>query len=175
MLKPQDVVILLKLLMTGGRQGTFLDLSKSLFISVAEVHKGVKRLVASRLVDNEGRPLKKAAEEYLIHGVKYSFPAARGAVTRGLPTGFGASPLKELISQEGILSPVWPDPAGSVRGYELKPIYSNAVKVSREDPAMYELLVLIDAVRDGSARERLLAEKALDERINGKVATAPNA
>jgi hypothetical protein len=167
MLMPQDVVILIKLISTGGRVSRFSDLSKSLFLSASEVHKGVKRLQAARLLSIDEKPIRGAAEEFLIHGVKYSFPAERGAITRGVPTGFGAPPLNALVAQEGVLPPVWPDAEGSSRGYELKPVYSNAVKVAREDPWMYEMLALLDAVRDGSARERTLAENALKTKLAG--------
>lgn len=33
------------------------------------------------------------------------------------------------------------------------------------DPTLYELLALLDAIRDGRARERALAEKALEKRL----------
>ena len=37
-------------------------------------------------------------------------------------------------------------------------------KAARKDPALYELLALIDAVRDGRVRERQLEEKELSAR-----------
>jgi hypothetical protein len=59
-----------------------------LSISSSEVHAALKRLALSRLASSdadENRPLLAAAEEFLIHGVKYAFPARRGEVTRGAP------------------------------------------------------------------------------------------
>jgi hypothetical protein len=36
-------------------------------------------------------------EEFLIHGLKYVFPAYPGALVRGVPTAHSAEPLKGLL------------------------------------------------------------------------------
>ena len=60
---------------------------------------------------------------------------------------------------------MWPDPEGEVRGDELKPLYRSVPKAARKDPKLYELLVLVDAIRAGGARERRLAEEELTKRL----------
>ena len=107
----------------------------------------------------------KAVEEFLIHGVKYAFPVQRGETTRGMPTGYAAPPLKDQIADNGDLPPVWPDPDGEVRGATLEPLHKAAPKAARKDPALHELLALIDALRDGRVREKQLAEKELSVRL----------
>lgn len=52
-----------------------------------------------------------------------------------------------------------------MRGITLEPLHKAAVKAAQKDPALYELLALIDAVRDGRVRERQLAEKELKARL----------
>jgi hypothetical protein len=53
-----------------------------------------------------------------------------------------------------------------VRGTALSPLYSAAPKAARSDPQLYELLVLVDAIRGGRARERDIAVKELNKRLD---------
>jgi hypothetical protein len=71
-----------------------------------------------------------------------------------------------LITRSDDSIPVWPDPEGSMRGYEFSPLYKSVPKAAAKDSALYELLALLDAVRDGRARERALAEKELLARLD---------
>jgi hypothetical protein len=63
------------------------------------------------------------------------------------------------------LAPVWADDEGSVRGESIEPLYPSAPRAAREDPKLYELLALVDALRIGRARERKLAEALLRQRL----------
>jgi len=165
-LLPQDVVVLAKLACYGGERPPIAEVAGDLALSPSQVHASLKRLERSRLVDAQtGRPLLKAVEEFLIHGVKYVFPAQRGEATRGVPTAYAAPPLSSQIIDNGDLPPVWPDAEGSVRGVTLEPLHKAAPKAARKDPALYQMLALIDALRDGRARERQLAEKELSARL----------
>lgn len=165
-LKPQDIFILLKLVAMGKGQWSYASLAADLFMSTSEVHAGIRRLVAARLMDTQrGHPLKKSLEEFLIHGVKYAFPPDHGALTRGVPTGYAAPPLKEMISQPDEPPPVWPDPDGNTRGYEFTPLYKSVPKAALKDKKLYELLAIVDAIRDGRAREREIAIRELKARL----------
>lgn len=168
-LKPQDVVVLLKLAALGDQPWTFQRLSVELSISQSEVHAAVRRAVGARLMSDAasstGRPLRPQLLEFLVHGVKYAFPPERGEITRGVPTGYAAPPLNEQIAASSDPPPVWPYAEGSVRGYAFAPLYRTVPEAALRDPALYELLALVDAIRDGRARERSLAEKALEKRL----------
>jgi hypothetical protein len=165
-LLPQDVVVLAKLVSYGGGRPPIAQVAGALALSPSQVHASLKRLERSRLVDAQtGRPLLRAVEEFLIHGVKYAFPAQRGEATRGMPTAHAAPPLSDTIADNGDLPPVWPDSEGDVRGVTFEPLHKAAPKGSRRDPVLYELLALVDALRDGRARERQLAEKELSARL----------
>ena len=165
-LKPQDIFILLKLIALGEGQWSYASLAGNLFMSTSEVHAGIKRAVAARLMDSQrGRLLKKSLEEFLIHGVKYAFPPDHGGLTRGIPTGYAAPPLKDMISQPNEAPPVWPDPDGDTRGYEFSPLYKSVPKAASKDKKLYELLAIVDAIRDGRAREREIAIKELKIRL----------
>jgi hypothetical protein len=165
-LLPQDVVVLAKLVSYGGGRPPIAQVAGDLALSPSQVHASLKRLERSRLTDAQtGRPLLKAVEEFLIHGVKYAFPVHRGEATRGVPTAYAAPPLSDQIADNGDLPPVWPDAEGDVRGVTLEPLHKSAPKASRKDPVLHELLALIDALRDGRARERRLAERELSARL----------
>jgi hypothetical protein len=168
-LKPQDIVVLLKLVALRENPWSYASLASDLFMSTSEVHAGIKRAVAARLMDSQGkRSLKTSLEEFLIHGVKYAYPPDRGGLTRGIPTGYAAAPLKAMISQPPDPPPVWPDPEGDTRGNEFSPLYKSVPKAARRDIKLYELLALVDAIRDGRAREREIAIRELKARLSSR-------
>jgi hypothetical protein len=167
MLKPQDILIMMKLIALEDSEWSYSSLGLELAMSPSEVHSGLKRAIAARLMDERRRrPVKKALEEFLIHGVKYAFPPSRGGLTRGMPTSFAGPPLRDLIVASDQLPPVWPDPEGETQGYEFSPLYKSVPKAAAKDFKLYELLVLVDAVRDGRAREREIAVNEIKARLH---------
>jgi len=170
-LKPQDVVVALKLTEFTGKRPPFAQIAAQLSMSVSEVHAAVKRAQAARLLHGAefgDRPNLPALEEFLVHGLKYAFPAQHGAMTRGLPTSYAAEPLRRHIRAGNEPAPVWPDPDGPVRGLAFEPLYPSVPKAARRDLYLYELLALVDAIRDGRVRERKMAEKELIARLRAK-------
>lgn len=115
-------------------------------------------------------PNRANLKEFLIHGVKYAFPVERGGPTRGIPTAEAAAPLNRYFPESFPLPPVWPcadEDERSTRGLAFSPLYKNAVTASR-DPRLYELLALLDAIREGRAREREIAIREISARIDAK-------
>jgi hypothetical protein len=167
-LKPQDVVVVLKLLEYGPVRPSYAQIGNELFLSASEVHASVRRARQARLlggIQGDEFPNKSALEEFLLHGVKYAFPPERGELTRGVPTAHAAEPLKSLISAGSDAPPVWPFPEGKTRGYSFAPLYKTVPKAALRDAYLYEVLALVDAIRDGRSRERLLAEEELKLRL----------
>lgn len=167
-LLPQAVVVLAKLICGSQVSPPIAQLAADLRLSPSQVHLSLKRLERSRLILNaakDRKPLLRPVEEFLIHGVKYAFPAQRGEPTRGVPTGYAAPPLSEQISAGAELPPVWPSPDGKVRGTTLEPLHKTAPAAAKDDPALYEILALVDAIRDGRTRERQIAERELSVRL----------
>ena len=168
-LRPQDVLVLAKLLVYPGQRPPMAQMGVELGLSSSEIHASLRRLELARLlVEGETglRPMLQAVEEFLLHGVKYVFPAKRGAVIRGLPTSYAAPPLSALLTATSELPPVWSYAEG-IQGVALEPLYRTVPSAALRDPFLYELLALIDAVREGRARERKLAEDELRRRIRG--------
>jgi len=189
-LRPQDIVVVLKLLANVGNSWSYAKLGEELAMSASHVFASVDRARTSRLLDfaiipPRARPVRGATpsrdrkavlprpnrrnlKEFLIHGVKYAFPAERGGPTRGIPTAEAASPLKEHFPQDFPLPPVWPYAEGSVRGIEFSPLYKNAPQAALRDRELYKLLALVDAIREGRARERDTAIRELNTRIDSR-------
>lgn len=158
---------MLKLVAAGGARPPYAQLAAELGMPASEVHSSVRRARASGLVHGaalQDRPNVTALEEFLVHGLRYAFPVERGGMTRGVATSFGAPPLQGRVGSSGEI-PVWPYAEGEERGVALAPLYRSAPAAAMRDEAFYELLVLADALRDGRARERKLAEAELQRRL----------
>lgn len=167
-LKPQDIYVALKLVAEGARRAPYSQLARELVMSPSEVHASVKRGRASGLLHGPelgNRPNASALEEFLIHGLKYVFPAERGELTRGVATSVGALPLKDLLAASDEPIPVWPYAAGRERGVSFAPLYRTAPEAALGDEDFRQLLALADALRDGRARERRLAEAEVRRRL----------
>lgn len=139
-------------------------------MSVSEVHSAAKRALASEILVRRPdlRMLvihRRNLMEFLVHGLRYVFPAERGQVTRGVPTASAAPIMVEHFAPTEDLPPVWPDPAGTVRGQTFKPLYRSVVFAAARDERLYAVLALADAIRGGRARERTLAGELLQQLI----------
>jgi predicted nucleotidyltransferase len=140
-------------------------------MSPSEVHAASKRALAARLAIKEDSsiwPNIRNLEEFLLRGIQYVFIPERGALNRGMPTAYAAAPMDAYFAEDNEPPPVWPDPAGEVRGESFSPLYKSAPFAAKNDPALYELLVLVDAIRGGNAREREIAKKELKIRLSSE-------
>lgn len=114
-MKSQDVVILLKLvsLEQAKNEGdahlveaahnddpySVRSLESALGISKTEVNASINRSVSSGLAvkdreTGQAKPNRRNLYNFVVHGLKFVFPAKPGAMTRGIPTAFAAAPLK---------------------------------------------------------------------------------
>lgn len=160
--KSLDVYVWLKLSLEGGGK-TYAEIAKELGMSASEVHAAVRRGGAAGLVKPESkRVVREALLEYLLHGVRYAFPAVPGRVVRGVPTGYSAPCLAGELAEVD-LPVVWEDAEGSVRGQSVEPLHPSAAEASKRDGDFYRLLALVDALRCGRARERAGAAARLKE------------
>lgn len=167
-LKPQDILVLLKLVAIGRNDWSYNRLAVELGMSPSEVHSALKRALTASLALQKAdkiTPYIRNLEEFLAHGIRFAFVPERGEMTRGLPTAYAAAPLSSVFLHDGEPPPVWPDPQGEVRGMAFSPLYKSAPKAAQLDPALYELLVLVDAIRGGRSRERAFATKELQQRL----------
>ena len=99
-LKPQDVYVALKIVAAKLQRASYSRLAEELVMSPSEVHASVKRAQLAHLLHGakmHDRPNLGALEEFLVHGLKYVFPAERGELTRGVPTSYAAEPLRSAL------------------------------------------------------------------------------
>ena len=163
-MRPQDIVVLLKIIALGKKQWQSKDLAQSLYISGSEVSEALHRNEIAGLIDfNKKKVNRQGLFEFLEHGLHYVFPQAPGAMANGIPTAHGHPFMKEFFDSELVY--VWPDFAGEVRGLSIEPLYPNQVKAVKEDARLYKLLALTDVIRVGKTRELKIATSELSKII----------
>jgi hypothetical protein len=163
-MKPQDVVVLLKIIALGNDNWQQIPLAQSLKMSQSEVSQSVARSKYSGLLDAGGKKvMRQAFMDFLQYGLAVVFPAKPGAVVRGVPTAHSAPPLSTAISSSEDY--VWPYAKGHVRGHGIIPLFATVPEAAIADEKLYTLLALADAIRVGRVREKNLAIDELKSRI----------
>jgi hypothetical protein len=165
-MKPQDILVYLKLLLWKKGRWTVAAIANSIGLSASETHAAIQRGKRSGLFDPlTEKPSKAALIEFLIHGLKYVFPAEPGSQAKGIPTAHSAHPLSaKIVSQAGDAF-VWASPNGRISGARIEPLYPSVPKAVQSDIQLYELLALVDALRVGRVREQKLAALELKKRL----------
>lgn len=163
-LKPQDILMLLKIISIATEQWNQKPLADSLGMSQSEVSEAVSRCKYAGLLDVAGKiVMKQGFLQFLQYGLRYVFPQRPGALVKGVPTAHSGPPLNsQIVSNEKY---VWPSARGTVRGQAIVPLYPSVVKAIENDNKLYELLALVDALRVGRAREKNIATKELEDRF----------
>lgn len=163
-IKPQDILLLLKLHSIEKEAWRVIDLAHQLSISPSEITMGLERLRISGLINSEKRKIHKAATlEFLIHGLKYVFPPQLGTITRGIPTAHSWGILAKKIVSD--IKYVWPNEDGDTKGVSVYPIYETAPQAALKDEKLHKLLALIDTLRLGRIREQKLAIAELEKEM----------
>ena len=163
-MKPQDIVVLLKIVAMGNNNWQQKPLAEALGMSQSEVSQSVARSQYAGLLFGNGKQVMKSALlEFLQYGIAYAFPQKPGAVVRGIATAHAAAPLNKNI--DSIESYIWPYAKGNQRGQAIVPLYPSVPEAALKDPKLYELLALTDALRVGKAREKAMAIEELKKRM----------
>ena len=174
-IRPQDILVLLKLVASEGKEWRQMDLARELGLSQYEISVSLERARFCGLLDGTKKQIMRVALlEFLIHGVKYAFPAEPGPVCRGIPTSHSAPPISKHIVSEKHDQYVWPSDDGTVRGQAISPLYKSVPFAAQRDPKLHDLLAMVDALRVGRARERQMAREELERRLLGnRQSTSP--
>lgn len=163
-MKPQDIVILLKIVAYGDQPWLQVPMAKELVIGQSEMSKSLNRSKFAGLLDSSGRKVRRLALiDFIEYGLPYAFPQRPSSIVRGIPTSHSASPLKEQIQSDEYF--VWPYAKGNVKGQAIAPLYKSVPEAALNDPLLHEMLALVDAIRVGSAREKKIAVEELKKRI----------
>jgi len=163
-MRPQDIVILLKIAAKRQEPWYMKDLAYELGISGSEVSESIHRsVIAGLIAGDKKRLMAYALLDFLEHGLPYVYPQQPGPIKRGLPTAHSASPLNNIMLSEEPY--IWPYAEGNIRGQEIQPLHPNVPEASLKDPVFYELMALCDSLRVGNSREKQLAIQELKDRI----------
>jgi len=86
-MRPQDILVLLKIISMKNPNWSNLDVANSLKLSQSEVSEALNRCKIARLIDGDKTKVHiNSFKEFLVYGLKYLFPAEPGAIVRGIPT-----------------------------------------------------------------------------------------
>jgi predicted transcriptional regulator len=164
-MRPQDIVVLLKIISKKDQVWQNKDLAQELFISQSEISESLNRSSMGGLIEHEKKKkvYTNSLIEFIEHGLHYVFPAIPGSMVNGLLTAHSHPIMQKIFHSE--LNYVWPDPRGDVRGQSIEPLYKQQVKAARKDESLYLMLALIDVVRVGRVREMEFAMAELKKNI----------
>lgn len=163
-MRPQDIVVLLKIVALGKNPWQVKDLAYSLSISQSEVSEALNRNYIASLVDyDKKRVNRQSLMEFLQYGLHYVFPQQPGAMVNGIVTAHSHPYMKKYFDSETIY--VWPDLHGKERGLSVEPFYPKQVEAVKHDEELYKLLALVDVIRVGRRREINLAVDELSKII----------
>jgi len=160
-MKPQDIVIATKIVLIGEFRISYAELAKSLEISTSETHACIRRLKDCYLFDSLTNTIRyDAFEEFIIHGLKYAFPAFVGKNARGIATATSSPFIEDEFSVRKIKERlVWPFSKGTDRGSSIEPLYRTIPNLCLSDRQLYYWFSLFDIFRLNKAREREVAIK----------------
>jgi hypothetical protein len=163
-MRPQDIVILLKILTTSDPEWQYRDLSAQLFISISEISESLHRSHIAGLVDESKRKIRRQSlMEFIRYGLQYVFPEVPGTMVTGIPTAHSHPFYSQQFKSE--MNYVWPDDGGNMRGLSIQPLHKFVVKAVRQDELLYKLLASIDIIRVGKTRELKVAIEELQKAI----------
>lgn len=163
-MRPQDIVILLKIISKGGQPWQNKDLAHELHLSPSEISESLNRSRIAGLINEDRKKVhRQSLAEFIEHGLRYVFPVTPGSRSRGVPTAH-SHPLmqKSFASSEPY---VWPDVNGRETGLAIEPLYKDVAKAVKTDEKLYTLLGLSDVLRVGRAREVKVAAPELKKMI----------
>jgi predicted transcriptional regulator len=161
-MRPQDIVILLKMISLNKAGLQLKEIAQSLHISSSEVTESLNRSYFAGLVDyNKKKVNRQSLFEFLQHGLHYVFPVHPGGMTNGIATAHSHPYLRKKFDSD--LLYVWTDIHGKERGLSIEPLYQKQILAVKEDDELYKLLALTDVIRVGRRREINVAVNELSK------------
>lgn len=165
-MRPQDIVILLKILCYGNKKWYSKDLAADLFLSSAEVSNSLERSAISGLIDGEKKKVRTSELlGFLVYGMPYVFPLNPSIPATGIFTAGSHPVLRKHFAAEQQY--VWPDPSSEHKGLSIEPLYPGVAKAVKKDDKLYLMLALLDVLRSEKTEEKKAATAAL-EKLMGK-------
>jgi hypothetical protein len=163
-MRPQDIVVLLKIISKGDRSWQNKDLAYELSLSPSEISESLNRSNIAGLINSESKNVhRQSLLEFKQYGLHYVFPVTPGGPSKGTPTAHSHPILRNQFQSGEIY--VWPDIEGNEYGLSIAPLYKDVVKTIRNDDTLYTLLAMADVLRVGRVRETGYAITVLKQMI----------
>ncbi|MBV4359065.1 hypothetical protein [Pinibacter aurantiacus] len=163
-MRPQDIVVLLKIIALQNSEWQYRDLSATLSISVSEISESLNRSSIAGLIDPGKRKVyKQSFMEFIQYGLHYVFPQVPGSMLTGVGTAHSHPLFKRHFKSE--YNYVWPSDDGNMRGLAIEPLHKGVPDAAQKDALLYELLASVDVIRVGKSREIKFAIDILQKNI----------
>jgi len=163
-MRPQDIVVLLKILTFEKEDWQYRDLSSRLFISTGEISESLNRsFIAGLLDESRKRVYRQSLMEFITYGLHYVFPAEPGTMVTGMPTAHSHPFYIGHFKSE--FKYAWPHENGIIRGLAITPLHPGVPGAATLDQLLYKMLASVDVLRVGRVREKQLAIKELTKII----------
>ncbi len=165
-IKPHDIIVLFKVLLKGGAGWKYEQLEEELGLSKSVIYRSLSRCAKAKFISPNPFDYFFASNllEFLQHGIQYAFAVEPGKMSKGIPTAHSAPILNKQIVAENDQY-IWPNAKGNTRGQSIEPLDKRVAEIIKDDPELYDLLALVDAIRVGKSREKEIAGKLLKEKI----------
>ena len=151
-MRPQDIVILLKIISKGKQAWLNKDLAYELFLSQSEISESLNRSKIAGLVNSDCKKVhRQSLLEFIQYGLHYVFPVIPEGLSNGVLTAHSHPIMKNQFQSDQAY--VWPDIEGKDFGLSIAPLYKDVVKAIKIDQKLYDLLALTDVLRIGRVRE----------------------
>ena len=163
-LRPFDVAVALRLILIP--EDRYEPLANALATSTSAVHRAVARLQHAGICGSGSRTVNKAAlHEFLVHGLRYSFPPVHGPERAGLPTAGAHPAIVAALGENAGPQLVWPMEGGPSRAESLTPLFSGMTRVVQRNGRMHEMLATVDLLRVGTPEQRAAAGTLLTRQL----------
>lgn len=97
-MRPQDVAILLKIVLMDSQNWQLVGLANLLKISISEISESLNRSRLAGLIDyNKKKINRQNLLEFLEHGVRYVFPQQPGSNGKGGANSSFSSRYEKLV------------------------------------------------------------------------------
>lgn len=162
----RDILVLVNYIIWDERKWNAKSFSEHLGIHRNSLYDSLAVLHHAKLIGkNSMKPNFENIEEFLVCGLKYLFPPKFGDGGVGMYTAYSAEPLSEIIVHQKKI--VWLEDDANDKGQiSLEPIHKSVPKLCLRNHELHEYFSLLDAIRAGRARERVIGVELLVKKLH---------
>lgn len=162
-MRPEDVLVLLKIAVIESSDWTPYALSLELGYSEEHILESIARLKEAGLLQMN-RPHTQKLKKFILEELPERYPVVPGKLTRGMYTGFSAQ-AGYSFGVPRTSTWVWPKEDGQDWGQEIEPLSPNCCFAVLQDRKLKDVLSIIETLRVKGQDARIWADVLL--RQNG--------